>query len=69
VNRELANLAQVRGNGIGHRLLLEDGVDLQAEREDGLLDAVVELGGGFAVNGGGDVRRVGWGEKGKECAE
>jgi hypothetical protein len=45
------------------------GVYVGDDGGEGEGDAVVELGGGFAVNGGGDVRRVGWGEEGEECAE
>src|SRR5216684_2357804 len=45
VDRQLANLAQVGGDRVGHRLALENRVYLEPEREDGLLDAVVELGG------------------------
>ena len=43
MDRQLPNLAQAVGNRIGHRLTLQDGVDLEAEREDSLLDPIGDV--------------------------
>ena len=45
VDGKLPDLAEIAGDGLGHRLALQDRVDFEAKHEYGLLDPVVKLGG------------------------